>query len=227
MRLRSCARIRVAGKELLIDATPDFRQQALRNHVPFPNGLLITHTHYDHVGGLEELRAYNIHTQQPIHCFLSKGSYESVKKLLYYHFVQKTEEKHFSASFHFHVLEEPEGLFDVHGLSIEYFSYLQGAMPVTGFRFGSLAYITDIKEYDPSIFSHLHNLDVLVLSAAWVHPSVMQMTIQEALEFRAKVGAKRTYFIHLSHDIEYHKESASLPSDVALAYDGMEIEFVF
>ena len=227
LRLRSSVQIRAAGRELLIDASPDFRQQALRYHIPFPSGLLITHTHYDHVGGLEELRAYNIHTNQPIHCFLSHESYENIRKLLYYHFGQKSEEKHFSAMFHFHVLEEPSGFFDVHGLRVEFFSYSQGAMAVTGFRFGSLAYVTDIKQYDPSLLSHIRDLDILVMSAAWTRPAVMQMSISEALEFRRLVGAKKTYFTHLSHDIDYHKETSSLPPDVSLAYDGLEIDFSF
>ena len=226
-RLRSSVCIRVAGRELIVDASPDFRQQALQSHIAFPTALLISHTHFDHVGGLEELRAYNIHAQQPIHCFLSQNSYDDLKKLLYYHFSQKTEEKHFSASFHFHVLDQPTGIFDVHGLTVEYFSYRQGDMTVTGFRFGSLAYVTDIKNYDPSIFDHLRGLDVLIMSAAWVKTSAMQMTIADALDFRSKITPKKTYLMHLSHEIEYHKESASLPPDVALAYDGMEIDFSF
>ncbi len=224
-RLRSSAIIRVGGKEILVDATPDFRQQALRYRIRSPDALLISHTHYDHVGGIEELRAYNIHSRRAIPCYLSQSSFEDLKKLLYYHFIPKSEEKSFSAMFDFQVLQTPSGVCDVGGISVEYFTYAQGDMPVTGFRIGSLAYLTDIKQYDASLFSHLYDLDVLVVGAGWRTPSRMHMTVDEALSFQQKVGAKKTYFIHLSHDIEYRSVQASLPTGVALAYDGLELDF--
>ncbi len=222
-RLRSSARIVVDDKDLIIDVSPDFREQALRYDIREPRAVLISHTHYDHIGGLEELRAYNVRTHKAIPCYLSQASFDNVKKLFYYLFTPQGEERNFSAMLEFHVLETPSGTVDIGGTEVKYFSYVQGNMPVTGFRVGSLAYITDIKQYDTALFSHLRDLEVLVISAAWRMPSKMQLTIEEALAFHQKVGAKNTYFIHLSHDIDYTKEA--LPRGVSLAYDGLQVEF--
>ena len=221
VRLRTSAWIRVGAKNLLIDASPDLRRQALLYKIPIPDALLITHTHFDHIGGLEELRAYNIHHKRAIPCFLSSASFENIKKLFYYYFGSEG----FCASFDFHVLPGAPADIDVCGIPLSIFEYTQGPMSVTGYRIGNLAYVTDIKQFDPSLFGLLKDLDVLVLSAVWTTSSRMQLSLDEALEFQSKVGAKKTYLTHLSHDIEYEAISNLLPKGVELAYDGLCIDF--
>ena len=219
-RLRTSAWIRVGKTNLLIDASPDFRTQALLYKIPIPDALLITHTHFDHIAGMEELRAYNVHQNRPKPCFLSSVSFENIKRLFYYYF----EKEGFCASFDFHSLPS-QAFFEVQGVPISTFEYFQGPMEVTGYRIGKLAYVTDIKRYDPSLFSHLSGLDVLVLSAVWTSSTRMQLSLDEAVEFSKKSGAKKTYLTHLSHDIEFQAASSALPSGVELAYDGLCVEF--
>ena len=219
-RLRTSAWIRAGQTNLLIDASPDFRAQALLYRIPAPDALLITHTHFDHIGGMEELRAYNVRHNRPIPCFLSQNSFDNIKKLFYYYF----EKEGFSASFDFHTLAS-QASFEVGKIPISTFEYFQGPMEVTGYRLGRMAYITDIKQYDPSLFSHLRNLDVLVLSAVWTTSTKMQLSLDEAVEFAKKAEAKKTYLTHLSHDIEFQAVSSALPSGIELAYDGLCVEF--
>jgi phosphoribosyl 1,2-cyclic phosphate phosphodiesterase len=224
-RLRTSAALNVDGKEFLIDCSPDYRQQALTYGLTSPQALFITHTHYDHVGGLEELRAYRVMGKGPIQCYLSQSSFENIKKLYYYHFLPDNAEASFSAKFDFHVLDGSHGDFVVDGVPVSYFSYYQGDMPVTGFRFGSLAYVMDIKTYDASLFSRLQGLDTLLISALRRNPSRMQLTIDEAIAFSERIRPKKTYCVHIAHETEHEKESRRLPQSVQLAYDGLELEF--
>jgi len=225
-RLRSSVRVCVGEKLILIDASPDFRQQALKYHITMPDALCITHTHYDHIGGLEELRVFNFQKKKAVPCFLSDASFLSVQKLFYYHFSSRKEQESFAAEMDFHVLSSEQGTLSLDEIDLSYFSYWHGSMPVTGWRIGELGYVTDIKQYDPVVFEALSDIEVLIIGVSCFGASRTQMTIEEALEFREKVGAKRTYFTHLSHDIDYARASAMLPEDIRLAYDGLEVQFM-
>jgi phosphoribosyl 1,2-cyclic phosphate phosphodiesterase len=223
-RLRASALLRWQDKCFLIDAGPDFRQQALQYDIQRIDGLLLTHTHYDHVGGLEELRIYNARQKSAIPCLLSSASYSEIKKLFYFLFESSQEGngevKNYTSKFDFKTLEE-KGEVSFLGLPVRYFSYSQGGMKVLGYRFGNLAYVTDIKNYSNDIFRELEGLSCLVLSALRFTSSQIQFTIDEAIDFAEKVGAKKTYLMHLSHDIEYSHLRNLLPASITLAYDGL------
>lgn len=224
-RFRASSLLRWKDKTYLIDAGPDFRQQALRYEIKRIDGLLITHTHYDHVGGLEELRIYNFRQNGPIPCLLSTTSYSEIKKLFYYLFENGNGFTNDTSKFNFTPLEKEKGKIVFSDLPVRYFSYLQGGMKVLGFRFGDLAYVTDIKEYPETIFDELEGVSCLILSALRFTASRIQFSIDEAIDFAKRVGAKKTYLIHMSHDIEYHHLLNLLPASITVAYDGLEIPF--
>jgi phosphoribosyl 1,2-cyclic phosphate phosphodiesterase len=162
---------------------------------------------------------------RPIQCYLSRSSFENIQKLYYYHFLAEKSDVSFTAKFDFHILDEKNGHFFVDGLPVSYCTYYQGDMPVTGFRFGSLAYIVDIKTYDESVFSQLQGLDTLLISALRRAPSRMQFTFDEAVAFSEKIVPQKTYCLHIAHETEHEEESRKLPKSVQLAYDGLELEF--
>jgi len=224
-RLRSSALVTFQNKNFLIDAGPDIRHQALTHHINRVDGLILTHTHFDHIGGLEELRIYNFLQQQALPCLLSQESSLDMKQLFYYLFAEKVHGQNFTSEFDFTILSENEGKVDFQGLPILYTSYNQGNMKVIGLRLGNLAYLTDIKTYSPEIFIFLKGVKTLIMSALRFTPSQLHLTIDEAIDFSEKVGAEATYFMHLSHDVEYEHASSLLPKGIYLAYDGLKLNF--
>lgn len=223
-RLRSSALLKFGKKNILLDVSPDFRQQGLKHKLDHVDGLLLTHTHYDHIGGLDDLRAYNFFSDKPIPCLLSKETLEELKKGYHYIFKPSSKDETLSTQLKFMVLEKESGEVEFEGIKISYLSFHQKATKVTGYRIGDLAYISDIKEYDESIFSQLKNLNILIVSALRPQSSPLQFSLEEALDFSKRVGAKRTYFTHIAHEIDHEKISKKLIANHFLAYDGLELE---
>ncbi|MCE5295166.1 MAG: MBL fold metallo-hydrolase [Chlamydiales bacterium] len=224
-RKRASALICYEGKQILIDAGPDFHQQALQYDVKKIDGLAITHTHYDHIGGLEELRIFAYVRKAAIPCLLSQISLGHLKKLFYYFFDEHTADKTVPAKFDFITLPEKRGHVDFCGLPIQYFTYSQPNMDVIGYRVGDLAYITDIKEYPETIFEDLVGCKTLIISALRFGTTKLQFSIDEAVDFAKRVNAPMTYFIHMSHEIEHSHLESLLPANIRPAYDGLEIPF--
>ncbi len=226
-RLRPAGLIRAEGKSLLIDAGPDLRQQALKYGIDNPDGLLLTHTHFDHIAGIDELRVFYVRTKKAFPCLLSQDSYEELKKRYYYLFEPKKPHTALSAQFEFQILKDDMGMVEFCGIPIGYCSFFQGDMRVTGFRVGDFAYISDIRKYDASIFSFLKGVRTMVLSALMPERSQFHLSFDEAVQFAKEAGVRHTWLTHLNHAVEHEAGNALLPSDVRLGYDGLELEFSF
>ncbi len=216
-RLRSGAQLTLPGnKTYLIDAGPDIRAQLLKWKISHFAGLLLTHAHYDHVAGLDDLRPLYFKEEKVI-----KGiaSAETINTLRYHYPYLVGEDKKIS-------LEVAKGSGEriFQGLPLTYFTYDQAGMEVLGFRFGNLAYVTDIKEYTPDIFCHLQGLTTLVISALRHSRSPMHLTIEEAIAFADLIKPSKTYFTHIAHDIEHRALSKQLPSSYFLGYDGLILD---
>lgn len=224
-RLRPSVLLETEGKRFLIDVGPDFRQQALMYGIDRIDGVLVTHAHYDHVAGLDELRAFYIHERVPTPLLCSIETLDELKKKFDYLFRSRTEGASLAAQIHFQVLENGFGETDFLGVPIKYMSYRQGKMLVNGYVIGKVAYLTDIKEYSNEIFDSLEGIEVLVVSALREAPSKMHFSFEQATTFAQKVGAKHCYFTHIAHESDHKKINRTLPKECALAYDGQLYEY--
>jgi phosphoribosyl 1,2-cyclic phosphate phosphodiesterase len=224
-RLRSSVLVTWAKKQILIDAGPDLRLQALLAKVSHLDGVIITHAHHDHTASFDELRVFGHLNGRPLPLLLSQATFNDLKMRFYYILKSEDHNGPNRSLFDVHLLPSHRGKATFSGFDVSYISYLQGGMTVNGFRFGDLAYITDIKTYDEDIFDFLKGVKTLVLGALRSAPSWLHFSIDEAIAFAALVGAERTWLTHISHEIDHAETTLQLPPQVSLSYDGLEIDF--
>lgn len=224
-RQRPSALIKVRDKKILIDCGPDFKDQALKYKIDSLDGIIFTHAHNDHTAGIDDLRIYCLRTGNPLPCLLSPDTADDIKTRFYYLFEEKEPYKDLLSRFAMKTLEGLRGKVQFLGMEISYFSFYQLGMRVDGFRFGDLAYVSDIKVYPETIFDDLKGVRTLIVSALRFQPSPMHFNIDEAVDFAKRVGAERTWFMHIAHDLDHKTGSDYLPKGIQLAYDGLQIDF--
>ncbi len=224
-RLRPAALLRAGGKQILIDAGPDLRQQALQYKIDDLDGVILTHSHYDHIGGIDDLRIYYLIKGRPLPCLTSKDTYEEIRTRIPYLFYPKQEDASLSAQLDFHILKEDFGPATFLGFNFHIVSYSQGGLKVMGFRLGNMAFISDIRKFSPRVIEEIKGAEILIVSALRKSKSAMHFSIDEAIDFSIAAGATKTWVTHLSHEVDHESISRDLPSNVALAYDGLSIEF--
>lgn len=224
-RSRPGGLITIEDKKILIDASQDFRCQALKHEINKIDGVIITHAHHDHTAGIDDLRPYCIGNEKFLPLLLSKETHEELKTRYAYIFNPLRTYSNLLPRFDIQILESLQGNTVFAGLSVRFMSFTQANMLVNGFRFGEFAFLSDIKEYSESIFDQLKGVQTLVISALRFTPSALHFTVDEAVAFARKVGASKTWFTHICHDLDHEKGNAYLPSDIRLAYDGLQIPF--
>lgn len=225
-RMRPSILLQYQGKSVLVDCGPDFHQQAIKFGIRQLDGLILTHAHNDHIAGIDELRALFMVSKSPSKCLLSDETYADIAKR--YDYIinpppPKQGIKPLVSKFEFCKIPADNCSFDFLGVDWKIFSYRQIGMKVNGFRSGGFAYVTDIRDYSDDVFEKLQGLDVLVLSALRFTPSPFHLSVDEAIEFAQKTGAKKTYLNHIAHELEHETAEAYLPENIRCAYDGMEL----
>lgn len=222
-RLRPSGLIQYEGKSILIDCGPDFRQQALRYHIQHLDALLLTHTHYDHVAGIDDLRGFFFQKKQPLRFFISKDGFEELEKH-YDYLLRKDKKWDVQPNFDFRFLEKDQGSIQIDSITVSYFSFTQRKTKVTGFRIGTFAYITDIHEYPDSIFDSLRGVRQLVISAIGERATRAHFSIEQAIDFAKRCKADQTFLTHIGHELDHERTKQLFPNGVTIGYDGLSID---
>ena len=219
-RLRCSALIESEQTQLLIDCGPDFRQQAMS--LPFRriDGILITHAHYDHMGGMDDIRPYCQFGE--ISVYADPIARKGLLQMLPYCFAEHRYPGVPAIQLHEIHKHEPFRIGDLDIMPIE---VMHHDLPILGYRIGRLTYITDMKTINDEELPYIEGTEMLVVNALRQRPHHSHQTLDDAIKFARLVGAKQTFLIHSSHDIGLHDEvNASLPPDIQLAYDGQRVE---
>jgi phosphoribosyl 1,2-cyclic phosphate phosphodiesterase len=220
-RLRPSVFIRTDdGTCLLIDAGPDLRAQALTHAVTRVDAILFTHGHADHVLGLDDVRRFNILMKQPMALYGDEATLDEIRRTFSYVFNPNTPK---GGSLPELALFPIAGPFCLGRQEILPIPVCHGKRPILAFRFGSFAYLTDCSAIPESSWALLAGLDVLVLDALRDRPHPTHFSLDEAVAASRRIGARRTYFTHMCHDLPHAATCARLPRGVTLAYDGLQV----
>jgi len=216
-RTRSSALVQVAGKNILIDSSTDLRQQALRHRISHIDAVLYTHTHADHVNGIDDLRVFNMISGAGIPIYGSAGDLLSLKKTFHYIFDEDLEE-----GYRPQLIPCPiEAAFELFGLLVTPIPLIHGSGAAQGYRIGNFAYLTDCSAIPETSKSLLMALDELVLDGLRHSPHSSHFNISQAIEATSNLGARRTWLTHLSHDVLHARDEKLLPPKVFFAHDGL------
>lgn len=220
-RMRPSIHINYDGRGILIDTTPDLRQQALRFRIPRVDAILFTHSHADHMMGLDDIRPFNFHQGGTIPIYGSASTIDDVRRAFRYIF-ECGETQSSRPRLTTHVFNDEA--FDVLGLEFLPIRISHGKGTVHGFRFGPVAYLTDHSDIPPESLEKLAGLDALFLDALRHRPHPTHSTVEKSLQTVEQLKPKKAYFTHICHDLPHASTQRSLPSNVLLAYDGMQLQ---
>ncbi|RME39283.1 MAG: MBL fold metallo-hydrolase [Planctomycetota bacterium] len=221
-RTRPSVYVRVGDTSLLIDTAPELRLQCIAHGIDRVDAVLFTHHHADHVAGLDDLRRFNWLMGRPIPLYGTARTLENIKRMFLYAFEPATDSPHSCPEIELHPIDEQP--FSIDGVRIVPVPLLHGRMPVLGFRIGPFAYCTDCSEIPTSSLDRLEGVQVLILDALRKTPHPAHFNLEQAVETARRIGAERTYFTHMTHQLPHAATNRELPEGMALAHDGLRIE---
>lgn len=220
-RLRPSILVRFGGRAVLIDTTPDFRAQALRAPIERIDAILYTHSHADHILGLDDVRPFNYRQRGEIPIYAMQETLDAIRRVFRYAFDDEPTE---SSKPRLNLNALDGAPLDLFGLTFTPIDLIHGKTRVLGFRFGAAAYLTDHSDIPEESKAKLRGLDVLFLDALRHRPHPTHSTVERSIEWVRELQPRRAYFTHICHDLPHAATEAALPENVHLAYDGLELE---
>jgi phosphoribosyl 1,2-cyclic phosphate phosphodiesterase len=220
-RTRPSVLIQYGGKSVLIDTTPDFREQAIRENISQIDAVVYTHSHADHILGIDDLRPLSYQHKGKIPLYARAEAADYIRNMFRYIF---------DGDYKFGGLARLElnpvdRAFDLFGATFEPVPIIHGETEIFGYRFGSAAYLTDFSKIPDPSFGLLQGLDVLFLDGLRHQPHPTHSTVENSIRIASELKAKRVFFTHICHDLPHAATNAALPEHVRLSHDGMKLEF--
>ena len=224
-RMRSSIAIRYVGKLVLIDTGQDFRTQALRFGIDRVDAVLYTHGHADHVLGFDDLRPLTFGRPDNLPLYADDATATIIERIFDYTF-RKQDRYPTSARVSMHRLKTELGRsVPLFGACFERVPIMHGRHRTAGYRFGSAAYLTDMSNIPEESFDRLHGLDIVVLDALRREKHPSHSHVDHSIALAQRIGAKRTYFTHIAHELDHAATEESLPPGIHMAYDGLRLDF--
>jgi phosphoribosyl 1,2-cyclic phosphate phosphodiesterase len=220
-RLRPSILVSYANRNVLIDTTPDFRTQALRAKIEHLDAVLFTHSHADHLMGLDDVRPFNFRQKGQIPIYASETTMEAIYRCFPYIFDKGQKETYVPKLDPRPIAAEP---FDVLGMQWNPIPIFHGDQTILGFRFGNAAYLTDHSAIPEASLDLLRGLDVLFLDALRYKPHPTHSTVEQSIRTVECLRPRRAFFTHIGHDLGHERAESMLPPNIRLAYDGLELD---
>ncbi len=224
-RTRSGVLVRAPQGEFVIDTGPELRLQLLRSRASLVHAAIFTHSHADHVAGLDDLRIFGFRLESDIPLYCEENVEEAIRRMFSYAFLDRDRLAHRFAAprFAFRRIVPGES-FELLGLSVLPVRLVHGRLPILGFRIGDVAFCTDVSSIPAESRELLQNLDTLILGALRYKPHPTHLHVEAAVRVARQLAARRTFLTHMAHDLDFQSLSRELPDGIEPAWDGLEID---
>lgn len=224
-RTRPSVLLSYSGRNVVIDTGPDFHAQAIRERLSRVDAVLYTHGHADHVLGMDDLRPLTFHHAEPVPLYADEPTASTIERVFDYTF-RDLNRYPTSARVVLHRIPETPGYsIELFGARFQRVPVCHGREIITGYRFGSAAYLTDISDIPEESVPLLQDLDVLILDALRRQAHPTHSNLENSIKLVERLKPKRAFFTHMSHDLDHDATNAALPPHIRLAYDGLQLQF--
>ena len=225
-RRRTSVYVEAAATRVVIDTPPDFREQALAYRIPRVDAVLVTHSHADHILGMDDIRRYNTIQQSVIPVYASPGSRRDLMKIFDYVLHPSIPPGTYRPELNFVEVVAP---FQLGDMAVTPLAVAHGAADALGFHIAAedrtLGYVPDCHDMSDQVVQKLAGVDVMVLDAVRYRPHATHLTVDESLTLLRRIGARRSFLIHMCHDLDHETVRKSLPPSVEISYDGLVLEW--